>query len=153
MPIMPPNLKAVQMFIVPTGGDLQYLVKLGHRTVAPHEKPPPNYWADAPQHSSQLIDLSFVTIQLPPWYSLRWCTACRQLPLTLDLGVPSRKGILRTIAAMHNQRNQVVVTSLKRYFLAGKSGGGNLMKINCLSVLGVRDDPGFTIRALKPLCR
>ncbi len=32
-----PNLKAVQMHILPTKGDLQYLVQLRHRAVATYE--------------------------------------------------------------------------------------------------------------------
>jgi hypothetical protein len=39
--------------------------------------------------------------------------------LTKPVGVPSRKGILRTIAAVHHQRNQAVVTSLKSCFHSG----------------------------------
>lgn len=54
------------------------------------EKPSPDYWADAPQHSPQLIDLSFVTISFRHGTSLRWCTAHPQLPVTLE-----RQGFLR----------------------------------------------------------
>jgi hypothetical protein len=57
-----PNLKAVHMLIVPTESDLQYLVELGHRTIAPHQKPSPNQRADAAQYHPQLINLSFMTI-------------------------------------------------------------------------------------------
>ncbi len=49
MPIIPPTVavdrvfpaadhKTVQMVIVPAEGDLQYLVQLRHRAVAPHEE-------------------------------------------------------------------------------------------------------------------
>jgi N-formylglutamate amidohydrolase len=83
-----PNLKAVHMLIVPTESDLQYLVELGHRTIAPHQKPSPNQRADAAQYHPQLINLSFMTISRHT-RSLHWCTAHPQLPVTLRLGAKS----------------------------------------------------------------
>jgi len=44
--------------------------------------------------------------------------------------VPSRKGILRTIAAAHHPRNQAVVTSLKRYFPSGDPPPAMLRRSN-----------------------
>jgi hypothetical protein len=51
---------------------LQYLVELGHRTVATQQKPPPIQGADAAQHRSQLVDLRFMTITLRHGASLRF---------------------------------------------------------------------------------
>src|ERR1017187_6737559 len=58
-------------------------------------------------------------------------------------GVPSRRGVLRTIAAMHHQTNQVVVTSLMRRVLAGKYRDGDIIKIKYLAAPGVRNDPNL----------
>jgi hypothetical protein len=77
----------------------------------------------------------------------RWMTAglVAVLPskvvLVADSGVPARRGILRTIAAAHHQRNQAVAT-LQRWhiyslrFRCSRSSG-----IKLLSITGVRNDP------------
>src|SRR5271170_5660409 len=71
---------------------------------------------------------------------------CRRLTATDQLarfGVPSRKGLLRTIAAMHHQINQVVVTSLVCRTLAGKCSGNDAIEIKYPKALGVRNDPNL----------
>src|SRR5258708_3558580 len=47
-----------------------------------------------------------------------------------DIAVPSRKGILRTIAAVHHQGNQAVVTSLTRCFPSGDPPPAMLRRSN-----------------------
>ena len=56
---------------------------------------------------------------------------------------PSRQGILRTIAAVHHQRNQEVVTSLKRHVPRRKYVVSDVIRIKGLSVLGVRNVPNL----------
>jgi hypothetical protein len=56
------NLRAVQMLVVPTEGDLQCLMELRHRAIAANQLPRPNQWADTAQHRSQLVNLYFMTI-------------------------------------------------------------------------------------------
>jgi hypothetical protein len=46
------------------------------------------------------------------------------------VGVPSRKGILRTTTAVHHQRNQAVVISLKRCFPSGDPPPAMLRRSN-----------------------
>jgi hypothetical protein len=50
------------MRIVPTEGDLQYLVELGHRAIGAHQKPPPNQRTNAAQNHAQPVDLRFMKI-------------------------------------------------------------------------------------------
>ena len=78
-----PNLKAVQMLIVPTEGDLQCLVELSDRAIPAHQKPPPYQRADAAQDHSQLEDLRFITICFRHGLSLPLCAAHPQFPGTL----------------------------------------------------------------------
>ena len=59
------------------------------------------------------------------------------------LGVASRKGSLRTIAAVHNQINQAVATPLSLHIECRKGSFCDSRKINLLPVLGVRDDPSL----------
>ena len=92
------DLKPVQMLIVPTESDLQYLVELSHRTVATQEKASPNHRAYTAQHSPHLIDLFFMTISLRHGISLRWCTAHPQLPATLPEAEEQLAKLYRYIA-------------------------------------------------------
>jgi hypothetical protein len=45
------------------------------------------------------------------------------------------------MAAVRPQRNQVVATLLKRHVLLSECAAGDIIKINCLSGLGVRKIP------------
>jgi alpha,alpha-trehalase len=51
------------------------LVKLGHRTIAPHQQSPPNQGADSAQDHAQLVDLRFMTIGVRHGVSLHLCAA------------------------------------------------------------------------------
>jgi hypothetical protein len=58
-------------------------------------------------------------------------------------GVPSRKGFLRTIAAVHNQRIPAVVASLDRHIVSRKPPAADALKIKYLLPAGARDDPNL----------
>jgi hypothetical protein len=57
-----PDLKAVQVLIVPTEGDLQCLMELSDRAIAAHQKASPYQRADAAQDHPQLVDLRVMMI-------------------------------------------------------------------------------------------
>jgi phage-related minor tail protein len=57
------------------------------------------------------------------------------------IGVRSRFGSLRTLAASHHQGNQRTETLRTRYILGGNCAARDTQEINCLSVLGVRENP------------
>lgn len=78
-----PDLKAVQVVIAPTEGDLQCLVELRYRAVGPDEKPPPYQRADAAQEHPQLKDLRFRTTRFHHLASLLLCAAHPQLSVGL----------------------------------------------------------------------
>ena len=80
-----PDLKAVQVLIVPTEGDLQCLMEFSGRAIAAHEEASPYQRADAAQDHSQLVDLRFMTISFRHGGSLHLCAAHPQLPGTLML--------------------------------------------------------------------
>ena len=87
-----PDLKAVQVVIAPTEGDLQCLVELRHRAVGPDEKPPPYQRADAAQDHPQLKNLRFRTTRFHHPASLLLCAAHPQLSVGLkDLCTISSK--------------------------------------------------------------
>jgi hypothetical protein len=58
-------------------------------------------------------------------------------------GVPSRKGALRTIAAVHHQKNQAVATPRIRHIECRNGVAYDDREINCLLILGVRDVPNL----------
>jgi Plasmid pRiA4b ORF-3-like protein len=58
-------------------------------------------------------------------------------------GVPSRKGILRTIAAMHHQRNQRVMSTSDRNFPPQEFESGDTITIKYLAAPGVRNAPNL----------
>jgi hypothetical protein len=64
-------------------------------------------------------------------------------------GVPSRNGILRTIAAAHHQRNQVFAMSLEHPFGSENVRRQILQIISNFLVLGVRDDPNLELTPLR----
>jgi hypothetical protein len=60
-----------------------------------------------------------------------------------QVGVPSRKGALRTIAAVHHQKNQAVATPRIRHIECRNGVACDDREINCLLILGVRDVPNL----------
>jgi hypothetical protein len=66
------------------------------------------------------------------------------------IGVPSRKGILRTIAAMHHQRNHRVMSTSDGNFPPQEFKSGDTITITYLAVPGVRNAPN--LEAI-PYCR
>ncbi len=77
-----PNLKAVQMLIVPTEGDLQCLMELSDRANAAHQKPPPYQRTDAAQDHAQLVDLRFMKISFRHGVSLHLCAVMNSSSLS-----------------------------------------------------------------------
>jgi hypothetical protein len=63
--------------------------------------------------------------------------------LLVLIRVPSRKGILRTIAAMHHQRNQQVMPSTDGSVPTEECESGDVIKIKYLAVSSVRNAPKF----------
>jgi hypothetical protein len=55
--------------------------------------------------------------------------------------VPARKGILCTIAAVHQERNQVIAISRKRHDPLRQCTAGDVINIKCLPMLRVRKIP------------
>jgi hypothetical protein len=69
----------------------------------------------------------------------------RQVDLWAQLGFTSRKGFLRTIAAMHNQMNQALATPTTLHIDSRNGVVSECKEINRLSGLGVRDDPNLEL--------
>ena len=63
--------------------------------------------------------------------------------LAAVVGVPSRKGALRTIAAVHHQKNHAVATPHIRLIECRNGVVYDDREINCLLILGVRDVPNL----------
>jgi hypothetical protein len=50
------NMEAVQMGIAPPHGELNGIVEIGDRLIAPQQNAPPDHRAHAPQHDLELVD-------------------------------------------------------------------------------------------------
>jgi hypothetical protein len=72
-----PNEELVQVFIHPAEYDLQGVMKLSYRAVAPHEQATPDLGTDLPYPDAQLIDLNGLVGTLhfsPPLLDFSSCT-------------------------------------------------------------------------------